>query len=118
MDEKDLRITLLLKSNRITVRKNCLATLGDPESVLLLISPEEQALLLSANPNADPRGVKVHRDKKGFTRIVSKPLCDAIVAMARIPDRDATVTLFGQRVERGILFSLGTSSRAEGRIAT
>lgn len=119
MDEKkEAKLTIMLKTGRISIRHTTLKALGDPDSVLLLINPEESALILTANPNQDPRGVKVKKDSRGSMRIWSQALCKAIVSLMPVPEPQATVILNGEVTLQGIRFPLFLRSEGRGGFPT
>lgn len=118
MDEKKtVRLSIMPARGRISIGQSALEALGMPESVLLLVSPEESALFLTVNTNRDPRGVKVKQDTKGTMRINSLALCRAILSL--LPSEpNTTIRLRGVVTEQGIRFPLAVPSEGKGGIPT
>ena len=119
MDEKKIAwITLSLQFGRITIGRSALEALGMPESVLLLVSPEQPSLVLTDNPCQDPRGVKVRFDTKGSMRIRSLSLCRAIASLIPGPLPESAIRLSGTVTEQGIRFPLTLPSEGKGGISS
>ena len=119
MDEKKtVRLSIMPARGRISIGQSALEALGMPESVLLLVSPEESALFLTVNADRDPRGVKVKQDTKGTMRINSMALCRAILSLLPSPAPKTTIRLRGVVTEHGIRFPLAVPSEGKGGIPT
>ena len=118
MDEKKtVRLSIMPARGRISIGQSALEALGMPESVLLLVSPEESALFLTVNADRDPRGVKVKQDTKGTMRINSMALCRAILSLLPSAPK-TTIRLRGVVTEQGIRFPLAVPSEGKGGIPT
>ena len=111
-----LHLTLNPNIGRISIGQNALKALGMPESVLLLVSPEEAAVFLTENGEQDPRGMKVKQDSKGTMRVYSQALCKAILSLLPGWDGQMAICLKGTRTEEGIQFPLAVP--AKGGIPT
>ena len=117
----DKRLSINMKYSSITIGTETLHALGDPESILILVNPEESTLAVTPNQNQDPRGHKVKTDRKGMMRLYSKHLCGAIAPyVPGLAEQSGAVTLVGTSQEDAVLFRLasGTPSCVSGRIPT
>ena len=115
------RLTISERYNSVSIGRDTLRLLENPDSVLLLVNPEEGTLAVTKNANEDPRGHKVKQDSKGMFRLYSKSLCAAMSPYLKEPEGERkAVTLHGTLREDAVLFFLNGEepSNQTGRIST
>ena len=113
------RLTISERYHSVSIGKDTLRLLDNPDSVLLLVNPEEGTLAVRKNDHEDPRGHKVKTDGKGMFRLYSKSLCTAMAPYLKEPEGERkAVTLHGTLKEDAVLFFLNGEEPSEytGRI--
>ena len=102
MSSSEMTMTIDVKWNRIRIHKKAIRAIGSPEKVLLLVNPEDKAIILTGTIKSDPEGhapsMASIRHGRSF-ELHSKPLVMRLKAFFPVLSTDGVFQFRGNVIE-------------------